>query len=267
MRMHAATMPARSDTRPAERLVFLHGFTQTHHHWHAVAHHIAGRLAGVPTLAFVDLPGHGLAGDDHTPIGEAGAPLADLAGSGTYVGYSMGGRFALMAAVARPDLVDRLVLIGATPGIDDHRERAERRALDERRAAQIEHDGVPAFIDDWLAAPMFAGLPDDPHDRPHRCRNTVAGLAASLRTAGTGSQPSLWGRLHEITGPVLVLAGERDTKFTEIANRMTERLPNATFVSVAEAGHAAHTEQPEQTARIIADWIRSQRERSWAGVP
>src|SRR5680860_571871 len=161
-------MAPKSDAGPTDRLVFLHGFTQTHHHWHAVAHSIAGRLARAPTLAFVDLPGHGLSADDRTSIAEAGAPLATLAGAGTYVGYSMGGRFALVAALARPDLVRRLVLIGATPGIDDDGERAERRTLDDRRAAQIEHDGVDAFLDDWLAAPMFAGLPDDPPDLTHR---------------------------------------------------------------------------------------------------
>lgn len=248
-------MPARSDVRPADRLVFLHGFTQTHHHWHAVAHRIAGSLTTTPTLSFVDLPGHGLAADDRTPIAEAGSPLAALAGVGTYVGYSMGGRFALMAAVARADLVERLVLIGATPGIDSESERSERRSLDDERAAQIEHDGVAAFIETWLAAPMFAGLPDDPRGLAHRHRNTASGLASSLRTAGTGSQPSLWDRLGEITAPVLVVAGEHDTKFTDVGRRMADRLPDATFAVVTGAGHAAQTEQPERTARLIADWL------------
>lgn len=247
--------PARPEAGPADRLVFLHGFTQTHHHWHAIAHDIAGRLERTPTLAFVDLPGHGLAADDRTAIADAGAPLAELAGSGTYVGYSMGGRFALVAAVARPDLVRRLVLVGATPGIHEAAERAARRTLDDRRAAQLEHAGVDAFLDEWLAAPMFTDLPHDPSDLRHRRRNTAAGLAGSLRTAGTGSQPPLWDRLREITGDVLVLAGERDTKFGEIGRRMTGRLPHATFATVAGAGHAAHAEQPERTARIIADWL------------
>lgn len=248
-------MPARSDSRSVDRLVFLHGFTQTHHHWHAVAHAIADAIAHTPTLAFVDLPGHGLAADDDTPIAAAGAPLAALAGRGTYVGYSMGGRFALMATLARPDLVERLVLIGATPGIVDDAERAERRALDEQRAAQVEHDGVAVFLDAWLAAPMFAGLPDDPRGLAHRRRNTASGLASSLRTAGTGSQPSLWSRLGEITAPVLVLAGEHDAKFTDVGRRMAALLPDATFAPVTGAGHAAHTEQPEHTTRLIADWL------------
>lgn len=249
-------MPARSESGFADRLVFLHGFTQTHHHWHAGARRLAGALESTPALSFVDLPGHGLAAADRTPIADAGAPLAELAGRGTYIGYSMGGRFALTAAVARPDLVERLVLIGGTPGIEDDAERAERRVLDGERAAQIERDGVDRFLDTWLAAPMFAGLPDDPDGLAHRRRNTAAGLASSLRLAGTGSQPSLWGRLEEITGPVLVLAGSLDTKFTDIGRRLAEQLPDATFATIPGAGHAAHTERPDEVAETIATWLR-----------
>ncbi len=54
-------------------------------------------------------------------------------GRATYVGYSMGGRLCLHLAVARPELVERLVLVSATAGIDDRGERAARRAS--RRAS------------------------------------------------------------------------------------------------------------------------------------
>ena len=113
-----------------DRLVFLHGFTQTHHHWHPIALDLAATIDPAPALAFVDLPGHGLSAHDRTTVADAGL-VAALAGPGTYVGYSMGGRFALAAALDRPDLVERLVLIGATAGIDDDAERVgEVYALD-----------------------------------------------------------------------------------------------------------------------------------------
>lgn len=257
-------MPATSE-RPAagRRLVFLHGFTQTHHHWHRCAHLIAGRCAAPTTLAFVDLPGHGLSGDDHTPIGRAGRAIAELAGRGTYVGYSMGGRFALHAALAG-HAVERLVLIGATPGIADAAERAERRALDEARADRLEEVGVDAFLDEWLAAPLFATLPTDRTGREHRLANTAAGLAASLRSAGTGHQESLWDDLERIRVPVLVLAGEHDATFAAIGRQMSDRLPDATFALVPDAGHACHLEQPERTAAVIVSWLTGAAGR-WSG--
>ena len=55
--------------------------------------------------------------------------------------------------------------------------------------------------------------------------------------------------------PVLVLAGERDAKFTEIGQRMAGAIPNATFATIPDAGHAAHAEQPAATAALVSDWL------------
>lgn len=239
-----------------DRFVFLHGFTQTHHHWHAAAHLLAQHLEGASTLAFVDLPGHGLASDDlEGRFDDLGERLVNVAGRGTYVGYSMGGRMALAAAATGAAAVERLVLVGATPGITDDLERSERARADEERARRLERTGVDAFLDEWLAMPMFAGLPVDDRDVAHRRRNTATGLAHSLRAYGTGVQPSLWDRLDGIQVPVLVLAGESDVKFAEIGSRLAAALPVATFATVPGAGHAAHVERPATTVDLIARWL------------
>lgn len=238
----------------ADRLVFLHGFTQTHHHWHRCALLIAA-ACGDPTVRLVDLPGHGLSADDATGIGDAAVPLVQLAGAGTYVGYSMGGRYALHAALARPDAVRRLVLVGASPGIEDESERRRRREADDRLADHILEVGVETFVEEWLSQPLFGSFQREQAGVEARCRNTAEGLARSLLTSGTGVQGSLWQRLGELTMPVLVLAGELDAKFTHIARRMAEQIPSATFESIPGAGHAAHGEQPEATAEIVAGWL------------
>lgn len=238
-----------------ERFVFLHGFTQTHHHWHTPALALARRFDPPPTLAFVDLPGHGLAGDDRRGIAECAPELAELGGSGTWIGYSMGGRFGLHAALVPGSPIERLVLIGATAGLADPAERAARVADDEARAVRLETEGLDAFLDYWLAASLFATLPPSPDGLAHRRRNTVDGLAHSLRTAGTGVQESLWDRLAEITIPVLCLAGELDTKFTALGRQLASALPDAEFVTVPGAGHAAHSERPEAVAELVGGWV------------
>jgi pimeloyl-ACP methyl ester carboxylesterase len=161
----------------------------------------------------------------------------------------------LHLALARPELVRGLVLIGATAGIDDDVERAGRRSADEALASHIEAIGVEAFIDEWLGGPLFAALDDDAAQRTDRLRNTAAGLAASLRTAGAGTQYPLWVRLGEIGQPTLVLVGADDHKFVPIARRLGAAIPRATVVEVAGAGHAAHLEQSDSSASIVADWL------------
>jgi 2-succinyl-6-hydroxy-2,4-cyclohexadiene-1-carboxylate synthase len=241
-----------------DRLVFLHGFTQTHHHWHECAHLVASRLPTTPTLAFLDLPGHGLSADDPSSIEDAAPLLGAAGGRGSYVAYSMGGRFALAALALRPPEIERLVVIGSTAGIADPDDRAVRVEEDERRARRIEEIGVADFVDEWLAMPMFSGHRFGPHDRRHRAQNTPRGLASSLRLAGSGAQQPVWQSLVGVTAPVLVLAGERDEKFSALGQELAATIPSATFAAIPGAGHAAHAEQPEATATLIADWLLAQ---------
>jgi 2-succinyl-6-hydroxy-2,4-cyclohexadiene-1-carboxylate synthase len=196
-----------------------------------------------------DLPGHGQAALRTPSFDACTAYVRALAPARfTLAGYSMGGRIALHAALQlRPE---RLVLIGASPGIADPAEREARRAADEALADRIEAIGVEAFAAEWGAQPLFAGQPPRVAAAANadRLRNTPHGLAGALRGLGTGRMEPLWERLPELTMPVTLLAGERDEKFRAIAERMGERLPDARLVVVPDAGHAAHLEQPEAVA-------------------
>lgn len=237
----------------SERITFLHGFTQTGRSWLPVA----SAFARDHDVLLVDAPGHGASAGVRADLRRAGDLLAQTAGESTYVGYSMGGRICLHLALAYPHLVSRLVLLSATAGIADAADRAARRDADDRLATAIEQDGVDAFLDRWLAQPLFAGLTPTAADRAERLRNTADGLASSLRLAGTGEQDPLWARLQELTMPVLVLAGDRDTKFVDIGRQMAAGMPRATFATIPGAGHAAHLEQPAVTAGLIADFLRA----------
>jgi 2-succinyl-6-hydroxy-2,4-cyclohexadiene-1-carboxylate synthase len=246
---------ARRHAVGSQRLVLAHGFTQTARSWDGFAGLLRAELGEADTVA-VDLPGHG---DAPPPIDSdlwaSADRLVEAGGTGTYVGYSMGGRVSLHATLAHPGAVERLVLIGATAGIDDAAERAARRDSDERLADHIEAVGVTSFVDEWLTNPLFAGLDDTSSQRADRLRNTAAGLAASLRSTGTGTQTPLWDRLGEIACPVLVLVGEHDAKFTELGRRLVAGLPDAQLVVIPDAGHSVHLEQPAATVDAIATWL------------
>jgi 2-succinyl-6-hydroxy-2,4-cyclohexadiene-1-carboxylate synthase len=236
------------------RVVLVHGFTQTLASWHAVA----DLLAPDHEVVRVDAPGHGGSSAIHADLTESARLLAEAGGRAPYVGYSMGGRIALRLALDRPDVVTGLVLLGATAGIDDPIERAARREADEARAAEVERDGTEAFVRRWLAQPLFAGLPDDPQDRAARFTNSPAGLASSLRRAGTGTMdPPWWDELPAISRPTLVLAGADDAKFTALGRRLAAAIgPAAELATIDGAGHAAHLERPELVAAAIREVVR-----------
>jgi 2-succinyl-6-hydroxy-2,4-cyclohexadiene-1-carboxylate synthase len=240
-----------------DRIVLVHGFTQTASSWRPTVARLTASLGPDVDVVALDAPGHGDRGDVRADLPAGAAMLAAEGGRATYVGYSMGGRLCLHLALASPQLVDRLVLIGTTPGIEDERERATRRAADDELADEIERIGVATFVDRWLSQPLFAGLDRSDADIQTRLTNTAAGLASSLRLAGTGTQTPLWTRLGELTMPVLIVAGEHDAKFSEIGRRMADSIADASLAIIEGAGHATHLERPAQTCAAIVAWLRS----------
>ncbi len=234
--------------------MLIHGFTQTGRSWAQ----LRGLLAGRFDVVAPDLPGHGARFDVQADLWNAARLLAKECGQASYLGYSMGGRVALHLALAHPELVRRLVLVGVTPGIEDDGERAARRQADEDLARSLERGGLEPFLERWLSQPLFDGLSAEAAGLPARRENTVAALAGCLRRMGTGTQEPLWRRLPELTMPVLVVAGERDAKFAELAVRTAERIgANARAALVPGAGHACHLERPEAFLEVVLPFFSS----------
>ena len=229
--------------------VFVHGFAQTSR----CMGPFGDLLVESDGLLAVDAPGHGRSVEhSEASIAQGAELLCATAGRTQYIGYSMGGRISLQAAITHPELVSSLVLIGATAGIEDQQELAQRREWDHQQAELLEQVGLDAFLQSWLDQSLFVGLPEGARFETERKTNTVEGLAASLRSAGTSSMTPLWDRLHLIQCPVLVLTGERDTRYCEVAERLVAGIGSAaTHKIIAGAGHAAHLEQPEATAAAV----------------
>ena len=234
-------------------VVLVHGFTQTRQAWLPVAN----LLSGLNRFTLVDAPGHGGSGGVRADLWEGATFLGVTGGQAAYAGYSMGGRLCLHLALAQPELVERLVLVSASAGIEDPGQRAARRASDEALAQRIEAEGVAAFVDWWLAQPLFATLPASAAGRQERLANTAEGLAGSLRLAGAGSQEPLWDRLSELAMPALVVAGDRDATYVDIGRRMAGRIgDNAELVLIPGAGHACHLERLDAFCVVLADFLQ-----------
>ncbi len=244
--------------------VVLHGFTGSA----AAMAPLASRLPD-PVMA-LDLPGHGSApaSDDPADYTMAAAVDGVVAAAAhleqfALVGYSMGGRVALHIALACPDRVVALALIGARAGIDDPAERDERIAADEALASRIESEGVEWFADYWADRPLFAsqrhrlsaeqraGL------RAQRLACDPRGLAFSLRGMGAGAVESIGCRLGELSMPCALVVGEDDTKFAAIAHEMAAVMPRAEVCLIPDAGHATHLEAPYTTAAAVIQCVSS----------
>ncbi len=249
-------------------LVLLHGFTGSAAGW---GYHMKSLAPYGLRLIALDLLGHGQSDAPKDPerysiencqkdILAILQALGVHKNQATILGYSMGGRIALYTAFS--GYFRALILESASAGLEDAAEREERRASDEALAASIEREGVPAFVERWERLPLFASqktLPLESREALHRqrLRNNASGLAQSLRGVGTGVQRSLNTKLANLHIPVLLIAGELDTKFTAIAQSMAQALPQSELHIRPAAGHTVHLEHPQLFTSLVGDFCLS----------
>ncbi len=246
-------------------LVALHGFTGSVQTWQSFSE---AAKTGF-TVVVIDLPGHGVSDspqdsrlytmERHVQALSEILDRLELERV-AWLGYSLGGRIALSAAVALPERTTALVLESASPGIASEEERQQRIREDETLADWIVEVGVQRFVEYWESLPLWHSqkrLPAVIRDnlRSQRLGNNPCGLANSLRGAGTGAQPPLYDRLGEITAPALLVAGEEDEKFSGIAREMHRSIPTSRLETVPGAGHAVHLEQPGIFSRAVTGFL------------
>ncbi len=169
-------------------------------------------------------------------------------GTGRFLlGYSMGGRLALHSLLEKDAPWQAAVIISADPGLEDEADRAARRTSDGAWATKAFAGDWTQFQAQWNAQPVLGGgILRDP-DTERRLLGRRREIARSFVDWSLGAQEPLWGRLAEISIPVLWVAGERDGKFREIAGRAVAALPKGVLAVAPGAGHRVPWE--------AADWL------------
>lgn len=245
-------------------IIFLHGFLGSSADWDFAVEHFQFDYQ----CLCVDLPGHGqtrLADPKHYSIPITARLLIDLLDQlqikkANLLGYSMGGRVALYLAVHYPSNFEKIILESASPGLEDVTERKKRQEQDEQLAHVLEKKNLKQFLREWYHRPLFKNLLEQADFEKifqRRLKNNPIELAKSLRYMGVGNQDSLWPRLPEIHLPVLLLAGEMDQKFCDIAQRMQKMNPGFTLAIIEDSGHTIHFENEKRFLQKVSDFLLS----------
>jgi 2-succinyl-6-hydroxy-2,4-cyclohexadiene-1-carboxylate synthase len=174
------------------------------------------------------------------------------------VGYSMGGRLALHAALREPERYGGLGMVGVSAGIEDPAELRGRKDSDDELAAWVDAHSIDEVVARWEDNLVFDSQSAElvAAQRPGRLAHSPADLAQLLRSAGQGALAPVWDRLGELRMPVLALAGEHDGKYREAAQRMRASAEAQIEAGVIPgAGHAAHLERPRLVADRLIEWL------------
>jgi pimeloyl-ACP methyl ester carboxylesterase len=172
------------------------------------------------------------------------------------VGHSMGGLIAQEVALARPDLVRRLVLVGTGPrgGEGIGALPAWVAELFTRKYEQQEDMWLPILFAPTPASQTagrayikrITARPD--RDTPVTGQS-VAAQRAALVAYGAVKDPS-YAHLKGLELPVLVVNGTEDIVIPTINSYILQQfLPNAWLILYPDASHGAHFQYPELFAR------------------
>ena len=247
--------------------VFLHGFLGTC----AEFYHITPQLTDFVNPLLIDHLGHGESSvpsvdstvDTNRLVGDLVEIIRRFSQEKVFLaGYSMGGRLALHAACARPELFRGMILESTGPGIADPEIRKNRVLTDKNRAEQIQAD-LRKFVEEWNRMPLFqSGGAPDPEGRLHleilQKMQNPNGIASMLKGFGSGEMPPVTAiELNNINFPVLLIAGREDVRYVEIQHQMAEELPDVEVQILDDAGHRVHINTPDAYISTLKTFLLS----------
>jgi pimeloyl-ACP methyl ester carboxylesterase len=172
------------------------------------------------------------------------------------VGSSAGGGVAVDFALAYPDRVDVLILVGAVVsgyGFSEH--FLKRQATN---IAPLEEGNAEAALRNWINDPYITAASNS--DARERLSVVLARYYEKLlknpfNLIRQPDSPAL-GRLSEIRMPTLIIVGEADIPDVHAHGGVLETgIAKAKRIVVPGAGHLVYFEQPETFNRIVLDFL------------
>jgi 3-oxoadipate enol-lactonase len=216
-------------------------------------------------LLRVDLRGFGNSPLEPGPFAQARDLIEALEAHGmeraALVGVSLGGRVALEAALARPELVSALVLVA--PGLPGHEWSQEMRdAWAEEEAAFEAGDldaAVEASLRTWVDGPRRRPEDVDPQVRARvaEMQRRAYELAVGVEDEEELLVDDLGQKLGEVRAPTLVLVGEEDQPdMHAIAERLAREIPGARLQRIEATAHVPSLERPREFDELVLPFLR-----------
>lgn len=173
------------------------------------------------------------------------------------IGYSMGGRLAMHAALLAPERFRGAVFVSANPGLSDEAERRRRIETDSLWARRFLSDEWSKILADWNSQPVLKPAGPETSEISPRLDADFdrRALANAMNLWSLGRQRDLRRELAQLSIPHCYVTGQEDAKFTELVTAM-EKSPAARTEIIAGAGHRVPWEKPADFTRIVRSMLQ-----------
>lgn len=169
------------------------------------------------------------------------------------LGYSLGGRLALQAMAARPDLWKAVILVSTHPGLMGAAEKIERRERDREWAGRARELPWEDFLQLWNAQDVLAGQPNPAGQG--ELANRREAVARAFESWSLGRQEAVESTSQKVSFPLLIVTGEDDEKFSKLAERFAGVGERIDWKRVPRCGHRVPMEAPERLGEMIGEWL------------
>ncbi len=216
-------------------VLLTHGYSATCRMWDGQVQALKDRYRVITW----DMRGHGESDypDDPAAYSEA-ATVEDMSAilracsvdKAVIGGLSLGGYMSLAFNLVHPEIVRALMLFDTGPGFKKNEARAAWNENARARADRLDREGLAAL-----------GSSDEVRMSKHR---SAKGLAGAARGMLSQADARVINSLEHVAVPTLVLVGSEDKPFIAATDYMARKIPQATRVVIADAGHASNIHQP-----------------------
>ncbi len=170
------------------------------------------------------------------------------------LGTSFGGRVALETALAAPDRIEGLWMIGASPG------PAADPTAGRERSRRIRGGEFEAVIAEMAEKAVYGPGPHgaDARDRALRMLHRIDPERMARQSDAMASRGEVTARLGEIACPALMLWGSKD-QFSSPREglALAAALPNARYIEIPDCGHFPSIEAPAETIDAARHWLHA----------
>ena len=246
-------------------LVLIHGWGMHGGVWQPLLR----RLTPYFRLHVVDLPGMGYSKpQEHGQLQAYVEAVAAVVPAGADIcGWSLGGTIAMRLALLRPDLMRRLVLVGATPCFTNRpaspQETAWTDGVDEhvfrQFASQVAQDYQATLIKFLTLQCMGAdnGRATVKQLRESFAARPVPTMESLQRALRILLENDLRAEVGQLRLPALVIHGDRDSLAPVEAGRwLAQHLPAGGLRVIAGASHAPFLSHPEAFTEALLQFLQ-----------
>lgn len=170
------------------------------------------------------------------------------------MGYSLGGRLALHALIANPQLWKAAIIVSAHPGLKHPSEKEMRINNDEIWSHRFLTEDWETLMAGWNGQAVFANA-NFSFDRKEPGYSRKC-LSQAILNYSLGIQDDLSIKIKSLPMPILWMTGSLDTRYCTEGEKLQFSHPLSKFIKIEGSGHRAPWQKQQDFIQCVKNFVK-----------